>query len=174
MRPAPAITKNTKSSRGAMRPLVGVPEVLRRSSPYATYNPKSAADAGKRSRLADSHAGLEFYEQRRCEECHVERGQAQPHHPGQRHLPPVPRRRAHCLHQPLLFPLNPIRRHAYVCAKCHEGASASFATFVVHEPNPGSLATQKTLSVPVLRQLVYVSPDRRHPGLLRRCIPWYG
>ena len=32
--------------------------------------------------------------------------------------------------------MNSIRRHAYICAKCHEGASASFATFVVHTPNP--------------------------------------
>ena len=31
-------------------------------------------------------------------------------------------------------PMNPIRRHAYVCAKCHEGASPSFAGFVIHEP----------------------------------------
>ena len=33
-------------------------------------------------------------------------------------------------------PMNPIRRHAYICAKCHEGATASFATYVVHEPRP--------------------------------------
>ena len=33
-------------------------------------------------------------------------------------------------------PLNPIRRHAYVCAKCHEGATPSFASYMVHEPNP--------------------------------------
>jgi len=33
-------------------------------------------------------------------------------------------------------PMNPIRRHAYVCAKCHQGASASFATYVIHEPPP--------------------------------------
>lgn len=32
--------------------------------------------------------------------------------------------------------MNPIRRHAYVCAKCHEGATPSFASYVVHEPNP--------------------------------------
>ena len=32
--------------------------------------------------------------------------------------------------------LNPIRRHAYVCAKCHEGATPSFASYMVHEPNP--------------------------------------
>ena len=35
-------------------------------------------------------------------------------------------------------PLNPIRKHAFVCAKCHEGASASYAAYVVHEPAPGS------------------------------------
>ncbi len=40
-------------------------------------------------------------------------------------------------------PLNPIRRHAYVCTKCHEGATASFATFMVHEPSPGALSTKK-------------------------------
>ena len=33
-------------------------------------------------------------------------------------------------------PLNPIRRHAYVCAKCHEGSTPSFASYVIHEPNP--------------------------------------
>jgi cytochrome b subunit of formate dehydrogenase len=32
--------------------------------------------------------------------------------------------------------MNPIRRHAYVCAKCHDGATPSFASYVVHEPNP--------------------------------------
>jgi len=32
--------------------------------------------------------------------------------------------------------MNPIRKHAYVCAKCHEGATPSFASYVVHEPNP--------------------------------------
>jgi hypothetical protein len=32
--------------------------------------------------------------------------------------------------------MNQIRRHAYVCAKCHEGATPSFASYVVHEPNP--------------------------------------
>jgi hypothetical protein len=36
-------------------------------------------------------------------------------------------------------PLNPIRRHAYVCSKCHEGASASFASYVIHVPAAGSL-----------------------------------
>jgi len=39
-------------------------------------------------------------------------------------------------------PLNPIRRHAYVCAKCHEGASVSFGSYVVHEPSPGAPSTR--------------------------------
>ena len=31
--------------------------------------------------------------------------------------------------------MNPIRRHAYVCAKCHEGSTPSFAGYMVHEPS---------------------------------------
>jgi hypothetical protein len=46
--------------------------------------------------------------------------------------------------------MNPVRRHAYVCAKCHEGASASFATYVVHSPAPGESATAE-----VFPQLYY-------------------
>jgi hypothetical protein len=40
-------------------------------------------------------------------------------------------------------PMNPIRKHAYVCSKCHEGASASYASYVVHEPAPGSSDARK-------------------------------
>jgi hypothetical protein len=40
-------------------------------------------------------------------------------------------------------PLNPIRKHAFVCSKCHEGASASYAAYVVHEPAPGSPEARK-------------------------------
>jgi len=50
-------------------------------------------------------------------------------------------------------PLNPIRRHAYVCAKCHEGASASFATYVVHEPNP--ISSEARESFPLLYYSVW-------------------
>jgi len=39
--------------------------------------------------------------------------------------------------------MNPIRRHAYVCAKCHEGATPSFASYVVHEPNPLVMDTEE-------------------------------
>jgi hypothetical protein len=44
-------------------------------------------------------------------------------------------------------PLNPIRRHAYVCAKCHEGASVSFAAYIVHEPPAGAPATRRTFPI---------------------------
>lgn len=40
--------------------------------------------------------------------------------------------------------LNPIRRHAYVCAKCHAGATTSFASYMVHEPNPLSSEARGT------------------------------
>jgi hypothetical protein len=126
------------------RPLVGVPEVLRRFSPYATYKPKSAAEPGKRSRLEDSHAGLDFYDQRRCEDCHLE--QARHSHTVRGN---VTCRQCHG-GEPIAginyyySPVNPIRRYAYVCAKCHEGSTASFATFLVHEPNPGNPVTKKT------------------------------
>ena len=39
--------------------------------------------------------------------------------------------------------MNPVRRHAYVCAKCHEGATPSFASYVIHEPSPLAMETQK-------------------------------
>jgi len=39
--------------------------------------------------------------------------------------------------------MHPIRRFAVVCAKCHKGANASFAAYVVHEPNPALKTTQK-------------------------------
>jgi hypothetical protein len=42
--------------------------------------------------------------------------------------------------------MNPIRRHAYVCAKCHEGANVSFATFKVHEPKASDPATRKSFA----------------------------
>jgi hypothetical protein len=43
--------------------------------------------------------------------------------------------------------MNPIRRYAYVCSKCHEGATVNFAGFHVHEPPAGSLETWKDFPV---------------------------
>ena len=115
-------------------PLVSIPGVRRGLFPYSP----TAASVRNRSRLADSHLGIKFYERRRCEACHVE--QTRDIHTVRANLTcrqchggePV----ASINHY--FSPLNPIRRHAYVCAKCHEGASASYASYVIHEPSAGS------------------------------------
>jgi hypothetical protein len=123
------------------RPLVGVPGVGRGIFPYSP----SGAEVRNRARLADSHAGIKFYQNRRCEECHVPEAQDAVHtirgnitcrqcHGGE----PI------ASIQHYYSPLNPIRRHAFVCAKCHEDAGASFASYVVHAPNPAKQSTQKT------------------------------
>jgi hypothetical protein len=126
------------------RPLVGAPEVTRRFSPYRAYRPRTAVEPSVRSRLEDSHAGIQFYEMRRCEECHLQ--EATHSHTVRGNLTC---RQCHG-GEPIAginyyySPLNPIRRYAYVCAKCHEGAGASFATFLVHEPKAGDPETRKT------------------------------
>ena len=43
--------------------------------------------------------------------------------------------------------MNPMRRHAYVCAKCHPGANASYASYRVHEPHPALASTFKEFPV---------------------------
>lgn len=124
-------------------PLVSVPGVRRGLFPYSP----TAASVRNRSRLADSHLGIKFYERRRCEACHVE--QTRDIHTVRANLTcrqchggePV----ASIAHY--YSPLNPIRRHAYVCAKCHEGASASYASYVVHEPAAGSSLARTSFPV---------------------------
>ncbi|MFZ5447581.1 MAG: hypothetical protein ACOZFS_02965 [Thermodesulfobacteriota bacterium] len=123
-----------------MRPFVGVPGVLRPSFPYS---PK-AAEIRIRTYLADSHRAVKFYQLRTCVECHAD--EARNSHTTRGNLTcrqchggePI----ASIAHY--YSPLNPVRRHAYVCSKCHEGSSESFATYVVHEPKPGALLTRKT------------------------------
>ncbi|MDM8537557.1 hypothetical protein QUF70_12435 [Desulfobacterales bacterium HSG17] len=102
----------------------------------------TAASVRSRYRQADSHRGVKFYDNRRCEECHV----------NESHDIHTVRANLTCrqCHGPepiasinhYYSPMNPIRRHAYICAKCHEGASASFASYVIHEPDAGSLSTK--------------------------------
>ena len=123
-----------------MGSFVGVPGVLRPSFPYS---PK-AAEIRIRTYLADSHRAVNFYEMRTCVECHAEEARnihstrgnitCRQCHGGE----PI----ASIAHY--YSPLNPVRRHAYVCSKCHEGSDTSFATYVVHEPKAGSLETRKT------------------------------
>jgi len=125
------------------RPLVGVPGVQRGVFPYSP----SAAQVRIRTRLADSHQGIKFYERRRCEACHVKETRdihtiranltCRQCHGGE----PI----ASIAHY--YSPMNPMRRHAAVCSKCHEGASASFASYVVHAPNPALASTKKTFPV---------------------------
>jgi len=121
------------------RPLVGVPGV---SSGLFPYSP-TAASVRSRTRLADSHRAIKFYWGRRCEDCHV--AETRDIHTVRANLTC---RQCHG-GEPIasinhyFSPLNPIRRHAYVCAKCHEGASASYASYVIHEPSAGS-ASAKT------------------------------
>lgn len=110
----------------------------RRPFAYST----TAAQVRNRSRLADSHLGIKFYENRRCEECHA--GQARDIHTVRANLTC---RQCHG-QEPIaginhyFSPMNPIRRHAYVCSKCHQGASASFAQYVIHEPAAGASGTR--------------------------------
>ncbi len=100
-----------------------------------------------RTHLADSHMGLKFYDRLTCLECHP--GAAQNFHTArtditcrQCHGPePI----ASIRHYYSI--MNPIRRHAYVCAKCHPEATASYAEYIVHEPSPASLDTLKTFPV---------------------------
>ncbi|MCU7918364.1 MAG: hypothetical protein KZQ95_08385 [Candidatus Thiodiazotropha sp. (ex Epidulcina cf. delphinae)] len=96
---------------------------------------------------ADAHLGVAGYGIRSCVSCHQ----------AQRYSLHSSRGNVTCIQchrgQPIAgihhyySALNPIRKHAYVCAKCHEGASPSFATYVIHEPSPLSLATAQEFSL---------------------------
>jgi hypothetical protein len=125
------------------RPIVSVPGVQRGIFPYSP----TAASIGPRSRLADSHQGIPFYRIKTCVSCHPE--QARDIHTVRANLTC---RQCHGK-EPIASNghyyslMNPIRRHAYVCAKCHEGANASFASYIIHEPNPALASTQKGFPV---------------------------
>jgi hypothetical protein len=117
---------------------VSVPGVGQGVFPYSP----AAAQVRIRRRLADSHRGIKFYASLRCVDCH--KAETNDIHTTRANLTC---RQCHG-GEPIASidhfysPMNPIRRHAYVCAKCHEGASASFASYIVHEPPAGDLATR--------------------------------
>jgi hypothetical protein len=125
------------------QPLVSIPNLRKGIFPYSPV----AAETRIRTRLADSHLGIKFYDNRRCEDCHREHTRdihtvranltCRQCHGGE----PI----ASIAHY--YSPLNPMRKHAYVCAKCHEGASASYAGYIIHEPAPGSLVARKQFPV---------------------------
>ncbi len=122
------------------RPLVGVPGIERGLFPYSP----SAAQVRIRTRLADSHRGIKFYRNLRCEYCHLK--ETRDIHTVRANLTC---RQCHggepiASIEHFYSPMNPIRRHAYVCSKCHEGASASYASYVIHEPPAGSPEAKKS------------------------------
>jgi len=100
-----------------------------------------------RTRLADAHAGIKFYKQHTCIECHPK--QARNIHSDRSGI------NCRQCHGPEPIPainhyyslMNPIRRHVYVCAKCHEGANVSFAGFYVHEPPGTEMSTRESFPV---------------------------
>ncbi len=125
------------------RPFVEVPGVQVGLFPYSP----SAAQVRNRSRLADSHMGIAFYTDKTCVACHPQ--EAKDIHTVRANLTC---RQCHggepiASIQYFHSPMNPIRKHAYVCAKCHEGSSASFASYIIHEPAPGSVAALKSFPI---------------------------
>jgi hypothetical protein len=98
----------------------------------------------RRQYLADSHWGLKFYERLTCVSCHPR--QARNLH---KRRAKITCRQCHGP-EPIAglkhyySKMSPRRRHAFICAKCHEGATVSFATYVVHEPNPTDLYTRRS------------------------------
>jgi hypothetical protein len=125
------------------RPLIGVPNIRAGIFPYSP----TVAKVRSRTHLADSHQGIRFYKGRQCADCHP--AAATDIHTTRANLTC---RQCHG-DEPIASinyywsPMNPIRRHAYVCAKCHEGASASYAAYVVHPPNPAMSSTFKEFPV---------------------------
>ena len=119
------------------------PGVLRDLFPVSS----TGAEVRIRSRLPDAHAGIKFYQQSTCTECHSR--QARSFHTDRAGIncrqchgaEPIPAIKHY------YSPMNPIRRHAYVCATCHEGANDLFATYIIHEPAPGALTTKESFPV---------------------------
>jgi len=89
---------------------------------------------GRASFYTDAHQDEPDYQWRRCIDCHENYGESL--HSTRAQVTCIQCHRgkpvAGIFHY--YSPMNPMRRHAYVCAKCHEGATANFATYVVHEP----------------------------------------
>jgi cytochrome b subunit of formate dehydrogenase len=97
-----------------------------------------------RKYLADAHLGLKFYERRTCVDCHPQQARSM-------HMVRLKLTCRHC-HGPepiagiahYYSSMNPRRRYAFVCSKCHKGSNFSYSTFKVHEPNPAAKTTLNT------------------------------
>jgi hypothetical protein len=125
------------------RALGPVPTTRRGLFPYGS----ASAMVQIRARLPDSHRGLKFYYRTTCIECHPQ--QARNIHSVRAGITcrqchgPEPIAAVNHYYSAM----NPLRRHAYVCAKCHEGANAAFAGFYVHEPAGTALSTRESFPV---------------------------
>ncbi len=128
------------------RRLRAVMKMPTRGRGILTYGSASAM-VRIRTRLPDSHRGLKFYYRNTCIECHPQ--QARNIHSERAGITcrqchgPEPIASVNHYYSPM----NPIRRHAYICAKCHEGANAAFAGFYVHEPPGTALSTRESFPV---------------------------
>ena len=100
-----------------------------------------------RKYMSDAHVGLKFYQRRTCEDCHPD--QTRDLH---RIRADITCSQCHGT-DPIAgirhyySPMNPRRRYAFICAKCHEGASKSFASYVIHSPNPARIDTLKSFPI---------------------------
>jgi len=99
--------------------------------PVLPWGPSEPEPPRPRPRL-DVHATVAGHAARACTDCHAD--QARDVHATRGNTVCQQCHGGHPIASidHYFAPLNPLRRHAYVCAKCHEGASASFASFVVH------------------------------------------
>ena len=135
------VTRHFEAHEVSPRPRVPVDKgpILRKG--LITLSP-TAGKIRHRSSMADSHLGLRFYQYRSCTDCH--RRQARNLH---RMRAKISCRQCHGP-EPIAgikhyySPMHKRSRHAYVCSKCHKGASNAFAKYVIHEPNPAHLATR--------------------------------
>ncbi|XPV76720.1 MAG: hypothetical protein ACNI27_02030 [Desulfovibrio sp.] len=129
-----------------------------RASPFLQSKSVDMRRSGTYSKVTfqkDAHAGVANYKHQRCESCHTMQARNSRH---------VTRENIQCVQchsgdvvsgvNYYYSPLNPIRRHAYVCAKCHQGAGGSFAMYVLHEPVPVDKGTAS--SFPELYWAVWI------------------
>lgn len=134
--------------------------VPRRGSPFVQWNtPSGVVTTGGRTSsatfAANAHALVPNYMHQRCESCHKVEAKNNRHTTRAN----IACRQCHGK-EPIaginhyFSPLNPIRRHAMVCAKCHQGASGSFAMYLVHEPSPLLASTAENF--PVLYWAVWI------------------
>jgi hypothetical protein len=95
-----------------------------------------AGNIKRSSFQVDAHLGVRGYKTKSCVSCHEEQRYSLHSSRGQTSCVQCHRDKPIAGLYHYYSSMNPIRRHAYVCAKCHEGATASFATYVIHEPRP--------------------------------------